>query len=59
MDIKQYHQNLTANNTTCADAVQFYLQQIDANKKLNAFTEVFAGEAIQQAKILDEKRNNV
>ena len=57
-DIKHYHQDLTANNTTCADAVQFYLQQIDANKKLNAFTEVFADEAVQQAKILDAKRNN-
>jgi aspartyl-tRNA(Asn)/glutamyl-tRNA(Gln) amidotransferase subunit A len=57
-DIKQYQQDLTANNTTCTDAVQFYLQQIDANKKLNAFTEVFAGEAIQQAKALDGKRKN-
>ena len=46
-DIKQYHQDLTASSTTCADVVQFYLQQIDAKKKLNAFTEVFADEAIQ------------
>ena len=57
-DIKQYHQDLTANNTSCADAVQFYLQQIEANKKLNAFTEVYAGEAKQQALKLDEKRKN-
>jgi aspartyl-tRNA(Asn)/glutamyl-tRNA(Gln) amidotransferase subunit A len=57
-DIKQYQQDLTANNITCTDAVQFYLQQIDANKKLNAFTNVFANEAIQQAKVLDEKRKN-
>jgi aspartyl-tRNA(Asn)/glutamyl-tRNA(Gln) amidotransferase subunit A len=57
-DIKQYQQDLTANNITCTDAVQFYLQQIDANKKLNAFTNVFANEAIQQAKMLDEKRKN-
>jgi aspartyl-tRNA(Asn)/glutamyl-tRNA(Gln) amidotransferase subunit A len=57
-NIKQYQQDLTANNTTCTDAVQFYLQQIDANKKLNAFTEVFAHEAIQKAKALDEKRKN-
>jgi aspartyl-tRNA(Asn)/glutamyl-tRNA(Gln) amidotransferase subunit A len=57
-DIKQYHQNLTANNTTCADTVQFYLQQIDANKKLNAFTQIFADEAIQQAQKLDEKRKH-
>jgi aspartyl-tRNA(Asn)/glutamyl-tRNA(Gln) amidotransferase subunit A len=57
-DIKHYHQNLTANNITCADAVQFYLQRIAANKKLNAFTQVFSDEAIQQAEVLDEKRKN-
>ena len=57
-DIKHYHHNLTANNIACVDAVQFYLQQIDTHKKLNAFTEVFADEAIQQAKKLDEKRKN-
>jgi aspartyl-tRNA(Asn)/glutamyl-tRNA(Gln) amidotransferase subunit A len=55
-DIKEYHQNLTANNTTCADVVHYYLQQIEDNKKLNAFTEVFADEALQLAKALDEKR---
>ncbi len=55
-DIKQYHQNLTANNITCAEVVQFYLQQIEANKNLNAFTLVFTDEAIQQAARLDEKR---
>lgn len=54
--INQYHQDLKANNTSCAEAVQYYLQQIEANKKLNAFTEVFADETLQQAAILDEKR---
>ena len=57
-DIKQYHQDITAGNITCADTVQFYLQQINAHKVLNAFTEVFAEEAIQQAQKLDEKRTN-
>lgn len=56
--INYYHQQLTANNTTCVNAVQFYLQRIDAFKKLNAFTEVFADEALQQAAVLDEKRKN-
>jgi len=55
-NINQYHQELTANNTTCVDVVKYYLQQIDAHKKLNAFTEVFAAEALQQATMLDEKR---
>ena len=55
-DILHYQHELTANNTNCVDTVQYYLQQIDANKKLNAFTEVFAAEALQQAEMLDEKR---
>jgi len=57
-DIKQYHQDLTAGNIRCADTVQFYLQQIDTHKKLNAFTQIFAEEAIQQANKLDEKRTS-
>jgi aspartyl-tRNA(Asn)/glutamyl-tRNA(Gln) amidotransferase subunit A len=57
-NIHQYHQDLTANNTTCGDAVQYYLQQIDARKNLNAFTSVFATEALQQAAALDEKRKS-
>ena len=55
-DINHYQHELAANNTTCVDAVQYYLQQIDAHKKLNAFTEIFAAEALQQAVLLDEKR---
>lgn len=56
-DIHHYHQELTANTTTCVDAVQYYLQQIEAGKKLNAFTEVYAAEALEHAAKLDEKRN--
>lgn len=57
-NINQYHQDLTANNDTCVDVVQYYLHQIEASKKLNAFTEVFAAEALQQATALDEKRKS-
>lgn len=57
-NIRQYHQDLINNKTNSVDTVQFYLQQIDANKKLNAFTEVFADEALEQAKRLDIKRKN-
>src|SRR6187549_2310364 len=57
-DIQQYHQDLADHKISCVDAVQFYLQQIDANKKLNAFTEVFADEALEQGRLLDEKRKN-
>jgi aspartyl-tRNA(Asn)/glutamyl-tRNA(Gln) amidotransferase subunit A len=55
-NINHYHHQLTTNNTTCIDAVQYYLQQIDAHKKLNAFTTVFTAEALLQAAMLDEKR---
>ena len=57
-DIRQYQQDLSNNKINCIDAVQFYLQQIDAHKKLNAFTQVFADEALLQAKKIDEKRKN-
>ena len=57
-DINHYQHELTANNTTCVEAVQYYLQQIEVNKKLNAFTEVFADEALEQAKRLEIKRKN-
>jgi aspartyl-tRNA(Asn)/glutamyl-tRNA(Gln) amidotransferase subunit A len=57
-DIQQYHLDLTRNKISCEDAVQYYLQQINANKKLNAFTEVFADEALSQARLLDEKRKS-
>jgi aspartyl-tRNA(Asn)/glutamyl-tRNA(Gln) amidotransferase subunit A len=55
-NINQYHKDLSANNTICVEAVQYYLQYIEANKKLNAFTEVYADEALRQAATLDKKR---
>ena len=39
-------------------AVEHYLQRIHATKHLNAFIEVYAEEAIQKAKQLDEKRKS-
>lgn len=55
-DIKQYQQDLTTNKTNCVAAVQFYLQQIEAHKNLNAFTEIYTDEALEQARLLDQKR---
>ncbi len=57
-DIENYQLQLTNNTTTCGDAVNYYLNKIEAEKKLNAYTNVFADEAVQQAKQLDEKRKN-
>jgi len=42
--------------TSCVEAVEFFLQQAEASKRLNAFVEVFAEEALQKARALDEKR---
>lgn len=56
--IQQYHNDLVEQRYTCVDAVTAYLQQIKAKEKLNAFTEVYTAEAVQQAHLLDEKRKN-
>ena len=56
--IEQYHAQLLKGNTTCLQAVEHYLHRIDATKHLNAFIEVYANEAIQQAKELDAKRKS-
>jgi aspartyl-tRNA(Asn)/glutamyl-tRNA(Gln) amidotransferase subunit A len=55
-DIQTYHGQLKTGATTCAQAVQFYLDQIEAQKNLNAYLEVFAEEAIERAKVLDQER---
>ena len=56
--IKNYHNELQQNKTTCTQAIQFYLNKIEAKKNLNAFTEVYADDAIAIAKNLDAKRKN-
>ena len=42
---------------SCVDVVKAYIENIDANKKLNAVVEVF-DDAIENAKIVDEKIKN-
>lgn len=54
-DINHYQQQLLNGNTSAVEVVTHYLQQIKAANKLNAFTEVYADEALQQAAVLDEK----
>lgn len=54
--IKNYHTALLKNNTTCTEAVAYYIAVIEKRKDLNAFVEVYEEEAIHQAKLLDEKR---
>lgn len=54
--IEQYHASLLKNDTTCVEAVTHFLRKIDSLKHLNAFVNVYAEEALQQAALLDEKR---
>lgn len=55
-DIPGYHADLLDIKTTCTETVKHYLQEIEENKHLNAFTEVFAKEALQKAAELDKNR---
>jgi aspartyl-tRNA(Asn)/glutamyl-tRNA(Gln) amidotransferase subunit A len=54
--IADYHSQLKNEQTSCVNAVQHYLQKIQAAQHLNAFIEVYTDEALQRAKALDEKR---
>lgn len=55
--IKNYHSFLASDPNGCEIAVSYYLSQIEKHKHLNAFTDIYADEALQRAKELDEKRN--
>lgn len=57
-NIKEYQQQLISGNTTCVAAVNYFLGKIKTGARLNAFTEVYAEKAIQQAFELDEKRKS-
>lgn len=56
--IAEYHQQLLQGETTCLEAVNFYLDKIDKHKKLNAYVGVYSSETIARAKLLDEQRKN-
>jgi len=54
--IKDYHKALQNGQTTCVEAVRFYVASIQANQQLNTFLEVYETEALQQATALDLQR---
>ncbi len=56
--IEQYHAQLQDGTVTCLQAVEHYLQHIRATQHLNAFIEVYADEALEKAKQLDNKRSS-
>lgn len=56
--IEQYHAELKEGKITCLQAVEHYLERIQYSKHLNAFIEVYANEAREKARLLDQKRND-
>jgi aspartyl-tRNA(Asn)/glutamyl-tRNA(Gln) amidotransferase subunit A len=56
--ISQYHAQLKDGTASCRQAVEHFLQKINATKHLNAFIEVYAEEALKKADQLDKKRKS-
>ena len=56
-NISEYHQALLNHETTCVEAVQYYLSQIEGKRHLNAMVHVFEKEALEKAAQLDKKRS--
>lgn len=56
--IEQYHEGLLKGETTCLQAVEFYLERIRLTQHLNAFMDVYADEALERARQLDTERTN-
>ncbi|MBL0883731.1 MAG: Asp-tRNA(Asn)/Glu-tRNA(Gln) amidotransferase subunit GatA [Chitinophagaceae bacterium] len=56
--IKDYHTALQNGQTTCVEAVRFYIDKIQADQHLNAWLEVYAEEALAAAIRLDEERQS-
>lgn len=56
--IKDYHKALQNGQTTCVEAVRFYINKIQADQHLNAWLEVYADEALAAATKLDVERKS-
>ncbi len=53
--LKAIKKDIADGNLTCHALVSHYIARIEKEKHLNAFLEVWGNEALQQAKIIDEK----
>jgi aspartyl-tRNA(Asn)/glutamyl-tRNA(Gln) amidotransferase subunit A len=53
--IKDYHNALQNGQTTCVEAVRFYVQAIQRDAHLNAWIEVYEQEALERAALLDQQ----
>ncbi|MCB0597273.1 MAG: Asp-tRNA(Asn)/Glu-tRNA(Gln) amidotransferase subunit GatA [Lewinellaceae bacterium] len=53
--LQQIQEAIRAGNESCEGVVQYYLSQIETTKRLNAYVEVYAGEALERARRLDAR----
>ncbi len=58
LSFNQIEAQLSKGEITCVALVSNYIKTIDDNKNLNAFLEVYADDALAQAKNVDEKIKN-
>jgi len=56
--VKDYHTSLINGQSTCVEAVYYFLKKIAAASHLNAWLEVFDAEALARAEELDKQRQN-
>ncbi len=57
-NIAAYHKALRSGETDCVSVTTYFLNNIESKKHLNAFTAVYADEALSKAAALDEQRKN-
>ncbi len=55
LSFKQLRDELSGGRLKCVEVVDYYLSQIERNKGLNAFLEVWGDEALQRAEAIDDK----
>lgn len=53
--LREIKNQISAGQTSCRDLVIYYLQNIESNRHLGAFLEVYAQEALQRAEQIDQK----
>lgn len=53
--LNEIQNDLHTDKTSCTTLVQEYLARIEKNKHLNAFLEVFDKEALEKARVIDQK----
>ena len=56
--IAQFQQEIEQGSLSCETVVRHYLQRISETRHLNAFIEIFSDEALDRAKVLDQKKKS-